>query len=566
MTAAELLMAIAKSATLFRAPDGTAYATFDVGYHRETWPVRAVAFRQWLLAHYFESELKPPPAQALADAVSTVAAQARYGAHTSVQPVYVRVAGDEDALYLDLADEHWRAVAITDTGWNIVADPPVKFRRSRGMLALPTPVHGGSLHLLRGYLNLASDEQWALLTGWLVATLRPRGPYPVLALIGEQGSAKTTCQKMLRRLIDPNVAPVRSEPRDPRDVAIAANNSWLLGYDNLSEVETWLSDCFCRLATGGGFGTRELYSDNDEVLFDAQRPVMLNGIDAVIARGDLFERSIIVDLPRIPEAQRRREDELWAQFEEEQDLMLGALLDAVVVARQRLPDVHPKRLPRMADFACWAMAAEPGLGLEAGAFIAAYDSNRREAHSLSLEASAIAGPIQELAAAGPWTGTPTELLAKLCELAQIDTTKPYRPKGWPKTPRYLSGDLKRIAPNLLAVGVAVVLTRTRESRQVSVTSVTSDTDCENTGEYRDASRDARAPGDATRDAGPAGSDTDDSAETRARDARDASDASLPPLSCSGCHAPKPRVNLTKHEGGLWCPSCLWAKSDYRGPR
>jgi hypothetical protein len=245
-----------------------------------------------------------------------------------------------------------------------------------------------------------SDEQWALLVTWLVAAMRPTGPYPVLALLGEQGTAKSTTQELFRSLIDPNIAPLRAEPMDVRDVMIAASNGWCITFDNLSDVAPWLSDCLCRLATGGGFSTRELYSDGDEVIFVAQRPVMLNGIDAVIGRADLLDRALIIDLPRIPDDKRRQRRELWSAFAAERPAMLGALLDAVVDALKRHPDTLLGAPPRMADFASWAVAAEPGLGLEAGAFMRAYATNRDAAHDLALEASLIASAVRTLVGRG----------------------------------------------------------------------------------------------------------------------------------------------------------------------
>ena len=169
--------------------------------------------------------------------------------------------------------------------------------------------------------------------GWLVAAFRPRGPYLVLILQGEQGSAKSTGARVCRRLIDPNKAELRSQPREPRDLAIASNNAWALGFDNISRTSHWLSDGLCRLATGGGFSTRTLYSDSDETIFDAQRPILLNGIDSVATRGDLLDRSIMLTLPRLKH--HREESEFWSDFDEARPRILGALLDAVSMALQR---------------------------------------------------------------------------------------------------------------------------------------------------------------------------------------------------------------------------------------
>jgi hypothetical protein len=111
--------------------------------------------------------------------------------------VYIRVAALDDRLYLDLGDETWRAVEIDAAGWRVIDDPPVRFRRAAGMQALATPLPGGSITALRSFLN-ASEDCFVLAVAWALACLRDRGPYPVLVLAGEQGSAKSTFSALLR--------------------------------------------------------------------------------------------------------------------------------------------------------------------------------------------------------------------------------------------------------------------------------------------------------------------------------------------------------------------------------
>jgi hypothetical protein len=222
---------------LFRSSDGeTCFVTVAVNGHHETYPIRSKAFRRWLVGKFYAIESKPPGAQALQDALGAIEARAQFGGN--LHPVHVRVAGDDETIYLDLCDETWRVVEITADGWRITEkQEAVKFKRSRGMLPLPLPVRGGSINDLRNFVNLDNEEQWTLLAAWLVAALRPTGPYPVLALLGEQGTAKSTLQETFRALLDPNVAPLRAEPRDVRDVMIAASNGWCLVFDNLSDIE-----------------------------------------------------------------------------------------------------------------------------------------------------------------------------------------------------------------------------------------------------------------------------------------------------------------------------------------
>src|SRR5579872_5121171 len=175
----------------------------------------------------------------------------------------------------------------------------------------PHPGSGGKLDALRPFVNTPTDADWVLLASWLVAALSARGPYPVLVLHGEQGSAKSTTARVLRALVDPSTVPLRSEPKEARDLMIAAKHGWMLAYDNLSHLVPWLSDAICRLSTGGGFGTRQLYTDEDEILFDAMRPVIIDGIEELATRGDLLDRSIILRLPPIPDNRRRPEADFW---------------------------------------------------------------------------------------------------------------------------------------------------------------------------------------------------------------------------------------------------------------
>mgnify|MGYP001567769299 FL=1 len=185
------------------------------------------------------------------------------------------------------------------------------------------------------------------MVAWLVAAFRPIGPYPVLDIEGEQGSAKSTTGRVLRALVDPNKADLRTVPRDERDLMIAAHNGWVVAYDNLSGIPLWLSDALCRLSTGGGFSTRELYTDTEEILIDVQRPIIINGIDAMIERGDLQDRTIPLVLPQIPSDRRRDEKEFWREFEAARPRLLGAVLDIVSVALGRVDSVRLARSPRM---------------------------------------------------------------------------------------------------------------------------------------------------------------------------------------------------------------------------
>jgi len=447
------LVEFASEAELFHTRDGDTYASFQVNGHLETWPVKSRGFRDWLTRRLYEVEQKAPAAQNLQDALNLLNSRARFDGKTC--DVHIRVAQHEGTIYVDLADNSWRVVKISVEGWQVIApeDAPVRFRRSRGMLALPEPELGCSINRLHKFVNV-TDQQWPLILAALVAYLRPSRPFPLLALHGEQGSAKSTTARILRALIDPNKAALRSEPKDERDLMIAATNGWVVVLDNLSRIPPSLSDALCRLATGGGFGTRKLYENDEEVLFDAMRPVMVNGIEELATRSDLLDRALVLTLPAIPDDHRRTEAELWEEFERERAGIFGAMLDAVSCALRNESIVHLEHPPRMADFAHWVVAAEPALGLQPGEFMMAYVGNREAANDMALEASSVsAGLLGFVEDCEWWEGTASELLSELNSRTSNDEVK--KQLGWPKSPQGLGAILKRLAPNLRAVGINV---------------------------------------------------------------------------------------------------------------
>jgi hypothetical protein len=447
----ELIRYTREGAQLFHAPDGTAYATVEVEGHRETHPIRSTRFTDWLLMRYFRQHGRAPNAQVLTDALNTVRAMAIYDGPE--MPVYIRVAEHEGDVYVDLGNVRWDAVRITREGFEVVTNPPVRFVRKAGFAPLPYPAAGGTIEDLRPFLNVATEGDFMLIAAWTAFSLSPWGPYPDLVLQGEQGSAKSTTVRVLRALVDPAVEPLRALPKSERDLAIAAGNAWVLAFDNLSGIRDWLSDALCRLATGGGFATRMLYTDDEEIIFSAKRPIILNGIDDIATRGDLQERSVLVSLPSIPEEERREENTFWTEFEAVQSRIFGALLSGVSAALRNADDVHLERMPRMADFAVRATAMEGTFGWEPGSFVEVYEANRQEASQTLLANEPVADAVEKMIEQNrelPWSGTATELLDLLSFYVNDDIK---RSRAWPKGPQALSRRLKRIAPALRSVGI-----------------------------------------------------------------------------------------------------------------
>jgi len=446
------LVELVSNAELFHTKDIEPFAAIQIDGHRETWSLKSSVFRLWLRRCFFGKFGTAPNAQAVQDALAILESRALFEGPTL--PVFTRLAEHAGDIYLDLTNSSWEVVRIAPSGWEIMPEPPVHFRRAKAMAALPHPAAGGHLDQLRAFVNVAREGDWILFQAWMLGALRPHGPYPILALHGEQGSAKSTTARIIRSLIDPNTSPLRTEPRDGRDVMIGARNAWCLAFDNLSSLPTWLSDMLCRLSTGGGLATRELYSDAEEVLFEAQRPVILTGIEEIANQSDLLDRILILELPSIDDGHRRTEAEFGKAFEAVRPLILGALLDGVSGALRILPDVMLPKLPRMADFAVWASAGITTIWGTSDQFLSAYAANRDRSHEVALDGSLLAPVVDTLATAnkGFWEGTATDLLQALTSLADESVR---RRRGWPSSARVASNALRRLQRDLRAIGISL---------------------------------------------------------------------------------------------------------------
>jgi hypothetical protein len=463
-------LGLASYARFFCAVDGRFHACVPVNGRQDIVGLESTAFRDWLVDRCLSEHRKLPRQSVVRQAIEALGARARFEVHRP--PVHIRVGSGlgEDALsgYLDLGDSSGKAVKICASGWTIVDRPNAHFKRPHGLLPLPVPSHDGSIELLRPFVNLDTAD-FSLLVGWMAAALQPVGPYPILVIHGEQGTAKSTLAKVVRQLIDPQTVPLLAEPGSTRDLVVTAANGWLLIYDNVSVLPRRLSDDFCRLATGGGLATRRLFSNDSRHIMHAQRPVVLNGIDEFVRRGDLADRSLFLHLPPINSGQRREEREFWSSFEQLQPRILGGLLDVITGACRELPSVQIADLPRMADFARFGEAVGRAMGSPPNTFLSAYLGNRKDASASSLEDSVVAGVVLDFLTNEAWEtkGTPTEVLD---ELSRFAGRRIRASRDWPKTPSRMGNELRRLAPHLRERGIYVTSWKNHKGRFISLKS------------------------------------------------------------------------------------------------
>lgn len=391
------------------------------------------SLRARLARRYFAKIGKAAPQQALADALLVIE-----GAAQEEDPVelHLRVADREGETWIDLGDLTGNAVKLTPKGWTIEESAPVLFRRSVLNSALPRPVAGADLSMLWRWLNVAEADR-PLVAAWLVATLTAGIPHPVLLLHGEQGTGKTTTQKVLVSVLDPSPVPTRKPPRDAESWVTAAAGSWVVGIDNLSTVPDWLSDSLCRAVTGDGDVRRKLYTDGDHHVIAFRRCIALTGIDLGALRGDLTERLLPIELARIDDGDRLEEGQLWPAWDQQHPELLGAVLDLAAGVMAVAPSVRLDNKPRMADFARVLAAVDRVLGTNG------LDHYLAKQSSLATESLTgdpfIAAMLSTITV--PFTGTSAELLDLVPAPDRV-------PKGWPSTSRQVTSTLKRQAPTM----------------------------------------------------------------------------------------------------------------------
>jgi hypothetical protein len=482
LSVVQQLIALGRTGTfLFHTPDGVPFVDYQTGDHTVTGVIAdhgAGSYGGWLRGTFYRASKEAPSPEALTAALNTLATIALFDGPEIA--VYARIGWHEDKIYIDQGTPDWSVIEVDRDGWRIIEQAPIRFIRSAGIEPLPVPVSGGSISQFRElYTNIATDDDLAMIVGWILASFNPDGGLPILGVFGPYGSAKTTLLRGCRRLIDPNKLDTRTLPTSERDLMVLAQASWVQSFDNISHLSVEMSDVFCRLSTGASFGARKLFSDTGEVLLTARRPAAFTGIVEVIGRPDLVDRTFFVSTAAIPEEERLTEKVFWKRFDAVWPKLFGTVLDAVSRALRHRDDDIPRNLPRMADAAVWVSAGEEALGWKRGTFLEAHRRNTQLGARTAVESDLIGAAIvafmstPEVPEDGQpapvadrretWKGTATHLLALLRIAAGEGAT---RSQGWPKTPERLGRMLRPLIPALGKIGVILSISPTHTPQRL----------------------------------------------------------------------------------------------------
>ena len=474
--AVQVIQMVLDHAKLFRS-DNVGYASVRRGDHRENYAIESSSFARWIKSLFYDQKGTVCSDAALKGAIPVLEAKALDGPE---ERVCRRFANTGDALYWDLANDDWEVVAITKDGWKVTRDSPVKFIRTPNADSLPHPVRGGSLEAFRPFCA-TTDANWTLIKGWMLGVLQGEGPYFAMIVNGEQGSVKSMLCRLLKRLLDPvRKAELGVIPKDEIGFGVEAENEYLVAFDNVSSISLVQSDCICRIATGAGVKTRKYYTNGEQAVFQACRPVLLNGIPDFAEKPDLLDRSIVILQPSMDDEDRKEERTILGEFERCRASIFGALLDFAVRGLRERDTTRLASPPRMADAARWITAC-----LGSMEFLEEYGVNKEASVELGLEASPVFPLLKKYLLKGPgldmknrtmnanwksgyWKGTSEQLRDALVAFAD---------KGegitrfFPETPKGLNNQLRRDAPSMRKVGINVTFAnRTHEGRLIHIES------------------------------------------------------------------------------------------------
>lgn len=439
------IIELLKNVELFHDEQGEAYATFEHQSHFETWPLNSKSLQEWIAHQFWLAHGKALGKQTLQDALAVIHGKALF--EGSCQTIFNRVGIKESSIYINLANKQWETVEVNSEGWKVLQQSPVKFKGSRFAKSLPLPEHGGSIEDLWQFINIPENSR-KLVLAWIVECFRVNTHFPILVLTGVQGSAKSTTQAIIRELIDPSTSNLRCAPKKSEDLFVAAVNNWLVSLNNISHLSSSQQDDLCCLATGGGFASRQLYSNHQEILVDIKRPVIINGISDLITAQDLMDRCILIELPTIEEGSRKTEQEILEAFRKLHPRLLGALLTILSRLLHEVHHVHLTEKPRMADFAVLGLALEQVMGWEPGSFIQEYRDNCAQNIQSALEHSPVAASlIKFLETNNEYFGS----YNKLFDLLSLNFKQ--NQYGWPRSAKGLAIELKRQAIALKMAGI-----------------------------------------------------------------------------------------------------------------
>lgn len=453
---------------LFADTNRRCYAKVPTGKSQKILPIDSQQFSDYLMEVCYKNDEAVLSERKLKELLALYRAKASFGGDT--RRVYIRTAPIDHSdplkgIEIDLGDEDGNCVCITADNFT-VCKPTVEFLRPSNYLPLPVPAPGGDIRKIFDYVNVEGENNQIALISFLVASLFPAGPYPMLVLTGQEGSGKSVATEFIARTIDPRTGTNRSMPKSERDIAIAAMRAHLLTYDNLSNLNWDVSDTLCRISTGATIEVRKLYSDADVFEMTFTKPLLLNSIIDLVSRPDLAQRTYILELTPITPGKRKSKADLERSFEDDLPYIFGGICRALHTALSEYRKTKVLIPPRMADAAKIGAAASSSFKSSPNAVIKALNDVQNDQKKLIASEDEVCRAIMSFLKNQPvWEGAATELYDALNLHVASANTKPSR---WPRDAAAFSKHLKRQHETLKGVGINVENSRDSYGRRLKL--------------------------------------------------------------------------------------------------
>ncbi len=489
-TQAELIIKISNKICkeFFHDQYQTPYTAAITGDHIEALPISSKRFKNFLCGGYYEAYNAVPNAESVTSGINILKYKADFKG--AVRPLQLRIARDNDSndsndILYDLTNKDWDIVRISEKGWDIEKSPII-FRRYSNQQPQVFPSREYDKDIFDKFMNLLNvkdNDNKLLLKCYIIALFVPGIQKAILMLHGDQGSAKTTLQELIKILVDPSSILTLAFPRDTNEFIQKLAHNYIACFDNVSVIPDWISDILCRAVTGSGFSKRMLFTDDDDIIYNFIRCVGFNGINLAATKADLLDRGLIIQLIKIRKDTRRENKALWAEFEKIRPQLLGYIFDILVKVLATISSVTLTELARMADFAKACEAISRCMGNKPDTFIKAYDRNIQLQTEQVLESNMIAPVIVKIMEdRNEWIGSATQLLSDMETLAGIMRVNT-KSRAWPKGPNILIRRLNEVKATFEEVGIFVTRgldaktkLRTVEIRKTPLPSLLSYTD------------------------------------------------------------------------------------------
>ena len=434
----------------FRDQFKEVYVRVKVNNHYEVIKCESERFKSWLIMKYLELTGLDIDIKSIKEFIRRIKALATFGKNK--KQLSLRVAWHNDEIWYDLGDDDCRAICISKNGWQVAENPPILFKAGVSYEQV-IPQQNGDAKSLLEYVNIKDAKQKVLFLVSVIVNFIPEIIRPTHVYYGSKGSAKSTVSKIVKDLTDPAEIKVLPLVSNQAELSQQLNQNYLLVFDNLSEIGKKVSDALCRAITEGGFTKRKLYTNDENIQFKFKRAIILTGVNLVVTRPDLLDRSLLFQLERVSEGEMKSDKELHAEFERDKPKILGGIFDVIAKAMSIHPLINLNKINRMADFQIWGCAIAEALGYGKDMFLEAYEENRNIQNMLAIEECSLASALLMLMDnCSSWDGTSKKLLGVLRSVAEKEELDM---KTFPKSPSALSRKINEVISNLLTEGVKI---------------------------------------------------------------------------------------------------------------